>query len=76
VAETTKREPSDSSPYPPVIKLQLEVTLEQAHIIFLALKEFRKQLQFNVEALQATVEEKKDAKRAMFLVDRLKGMFE
>jgi cysteinyl-tRNA synthetase len=72
VAESDKREPN----VPQVIKMQLEVTLEQAHIIFLALKHYRKQMRFNVEALAATVEERKDAERAMFLIDRLKGMFE
>jgi predicted nucleic-acid-binding protein len=65
-----------TSPYPPVIKLQLEVTLEQAHIIFLALKHYRTTMAFNADALQATVAEKQDAQRAMFLIDRLKGMFE
>jgi hypothetical protein len=65
-----------TGPYPPVIKLQLEVTLEQAHVIFMALKAYRSTLEFTMDALHATVEERKDADRALFLVDRLKGMFE
>jgi len=62
--------------YPPVIKVHCELTLEQAAVIFYALKEYRKALVFNAGAVAATDDEKQAAKHDIFVVDRLKGMFE
>lgn len=80
VAETTKRQPAEpiaaTQYFPSVIKLQCELTLEQAAILYAALKQYRAMLQFNIEAIASTPEEKQDAKHDIFVVDRLKGMFE
>jgi len=53
-----------------------EITLEQASVIFFALKHYRNALTFNMNAAAATDDEKQAAKHDIFVVDRLKGMFE
>jgi hypothetical protein len=58
------------------MKVHCELTLEQAAILFLALKHYRNQLQFAMNASQATDDERAEAKHNLFIVDRLKGMFE
>jgi hypothetical protein len=73
VAETSK--PNQPS-YPSVVKLQLEVTLEQASVLYRGLKALRGFEEFNSKATQATDEERKQARHDLFVIDRLKGMFE
>jgi hypothetical protein len=80
VAETRKRQtsaPTAETQYlPGVMKVHMELTLEQAAVMFLALKHYRAALQFNLNAVAVSEDERQEARHAIFIVDRLKGMFE
>jgi hypothetical protein len=58
------------------MKVHCELTLEQASVLFSALQHYRKAMQFKADALMADDDERREAKHELFIIDRLKGMFE
>jgi hypothetical protein len=80
VAERTRRQTSEpiaeTQYYPAVIKVHCELTLEQAAVMFFALKSYRNVLMIKMSANSMTDDEKQAVKHDIFTIDRLKGMFE
>ena len=54
----------------------MEVTLEQASMLYRALVLLRQTCQFAMNANQATDDERSAARHDLFVIDRMKGMFE
>ena len=80
MAETRKRQSAEPTAetqyYPAVMKVHCELTLEQAAVLFLALKNYRVALAFNLNAVASSDDERAEARHTIFIIDRLKGMFE
>lgn len=65
-----------TSYYPPVMKVHCELTLEQAAMMYRALQHLRASAVFALNAKEATDAEREEARHDVFVIDRLKGMFE
>jgi hypothetical protein len=62
------------TPIRPVTKLQLEITLKQATIIYDALEHARNAEMFNFRAIHSTDDERQEASTNIQIIDQLMGM--
>ena len=59
-----------------VMRMQMSLTMEQVTVVYKALKHLRAAETFAAGAMHAAPHERQEARRNIFIIDHLKGMFE